>query len=262
MMIRATRIVPLLLFALALLASGCAVPLPSPQLTATAESQIPATPVVVRVRTGDVESSSSGAPSNAALTLQTAANDGKPLSVLAPLEDEELAGATVTLDAVVEATPEAAATDVAPSDTPTPEEPTATPEATVDSSAYPGELLVLLNQAREARGLAALQLDSTLSQSAMGYAQYMATNNFFGHYAPNGSTPSGRIAAAGFTGQYEGEALSAGQVTPAIAVSNFLASAPHAAILLSGKSSLVGVGFYYDASSYYKYYWAVVTANP
>jgi uncharacterized protein YkwD len=262
MMNRATRIVPPLLFALAWLASGCAVPLPAPELTATAESQIPATSLVVRVRTGsDVESSSSGAPSNAALTLETAAKDGTPVSALAPLEDEELAGATVTPDVVEEETLQATATDE-PVATPTPEEIAAAQESTVDSSAYPGEFLALLNQVRVERGLSELQLDPTLSQSAMGYAHYMATNNFFGHYAPNGSTPSGRIADAGFTGQYEGEALSAGQGTPAIALSRLLASPPHAAILLSANSSLVGVGYYYDETSYYKFYWAVVTANP
>jgi len=263
MMNKATRIVPLLLFALAVLASGCAVPLPAPQLTATAESQIPATPVVVRLRSGsDVQASSSGAPSNTALTLQTSANDGKPLSALAPLEDEELAGATVAPDVIEEDTPEAIATEEPPADTPTPEEPTATPEPTVDSSAYPGEMLALLNQVRVERGLSALQFDATLSRSAMAYAQYMATTNFFGHYPPNGSTPSGRIAAAGFTGQYEGEALSAGQPTPAIALSRLLASAPHAAILLHSNSVAVGIGYYYDASSYYKHYWVVVTGNP
>jgi uncharacterized protein YkwD len=261
MMNRATRIVPLLLFALACLASGCGVPLPAAELTATAESQIPATPVVVKLRSGsDVESSSSGAPSNTALTLRASANDGKPFSALAPLEDDELAGATVTPDVAAVETPEA--TVAPPVETPTPEEPTATTEAPVDASAYPSEFLALLNRVREQKGLPDLQLDPTLSQSAMSYAQYMATNNFFGHYPPNGSTPSGRIAAAGFTGQYEGEALSAGQATPAVALSRLLASAPHAAILLSAKSSLAGVGYYYDETSYYKYYWAVVTANP
>ena len=261
-MSKATRVVPLLLFALAVLASGCGVPLPAPQLTATAENQA----VVTKDRSGsEVQSASSGAPSSSALSFKTTSDDGAASSALAPLEDEELAGATVVPDAVEaveEETPEATVAEESATATPTPEEPTATSEPPADPSAYANELMTLLNQYRVEHGLSSLEFDPTLSQSAMAYAQYMATNNFFGHYPPSGSTPSGRIAAAGFTGQYEGEALSAGQGTPAIALSRLLASAPHAAILLNGNSVLVGVGYYYDASSFYKHYWVIVTANP
>jgi uncharacterized protein YkwD len=264
MMKIATRIVPLLLLALAWPAVGCAVPLPAPQLTATAESQIP----VEKERSGSVvQSASSGAPSSSALSLQTTSDERDPPSALAPLEDDELVGATPEVDesvddAAIEETPEPTVAEEAPLDTPTPEEPTATPVPEVDSTLYPAQMVDLLNQVRLERGLDILQFDATLSQAAMGHAQYMATNNFFGHYPPTGTTPSGRIAAAGFTGIYQGEALSAGQASPAIALSRLLGSPAHAAILLSSKPTLVGVGYYYDASSYYRSYWVVVTANP
>jgi uncharacterized protein YkwD len=272
-MIRAKRLTPLPILALVLLALGCAVPLPAPQLTATAESQLPAP---VQDRSGsEVQSASSGAPSNNPLSLQQTANDDKQPSALAALEDDELAGTTVVPDEdPVEATPEPqgfgdeAAAD--PTETPTPEEPTlevdgdATDEAALAMlpSEYPQEMVALLNQFRIAKGIPELQFDATLTASAMGYAQYMATTNFFGHYPPSGSTPSGRIAATGFEGQYQGEALSAGQPTPAVALSRLLGSSDHAAILLNASSTLVGVGYYYEPGSQYGHYWAVVTANP
>ncbi len=96
----------------------------------------------------------------------------------------------------------------------------------------------------------------------MAYAEFMATTGFFGHYPPDGSTPAGRIAAAGFQGQYKGEALSAGQKTPAAAVSRLLRSASHASILLNPTSVAAGVGYFYIPNSYYGHYWVVVTANP
>jgi uncharacterized protein YkwD len=271
---RATRLLLLPCFALALLALGCGVPLPAPDLTATAESGLPA---AEQQRAGsEVQSASSGAPSTSPLSLQQAVNSEDPPSALAPLEDDELAGATATPEeepTEVETTPEAVEDEPTseppteepateePTEVPT-EEPTATPEPSSDPAAYAAEFLTLLNQYRTENGLPALQFDATLTASAMGYAEYMGTNDFFGHYPPDGSTPSGRIAAAGFEGQYQGEALSAGQTSPAIALSRLLASPRHAAILLSSKPTVAGVGYAYVPGSYYGHYWAVVTANP
>jgi uncharacterized protein YkwD len=232
---------------------------------------------VEQSRSGSVvESASSGAPSNSALSLQQTANDSGPLSALAPLEHEELAGATPTIEETLEADVAAEAADEStpedePTETATPEPETeasvadeATPaaEADVDTSGYAAQLMELLNQFRTENGIPALQYDATLTASASAYAEYMATTNFFGHYPPDGSTPAGRIAAAGFEGQYEGEALSAGQPTPAVALSRLLASPPHAKILLNPNAVAVGVGYFYDPSSYYGSYWAIVTANP
>ena len=258
MMKSGTRILPLLMFALAVLASGCAVPLPAPELTATAESMEPP-PQQPRIG-GDVESSSSGAPSSSALSLEQTAGNDDPPSALAPLEADELAGATAIVEEE-EATAE-------PTETPTPGEPTATPEPTgtpeptVDPSTYPDEVLELLNEIRAEKLIGALQPDATLNASAMAYAEYMASSGFFGHYPPDGSTPAGRIAAAGFGGQYKGEAVSAGQTSPGQTVTNFLNSPDHASILLNPTSVAVGVGYYYDPGSQYGHYWVIVTANP
>jgi uncharacterized protein YkwD len=273
MMKSASRLLPLFLVTPVLLALSCGVPLPAPELTATAESQAPAPQE--QSRSGSVvESASSGAPSNSALSLQQTADDSGPLSALAPLEHEELAGATPTVEETLEADVEAAATEEStpedePTETATPEPETeavaadeGTVEAEVDTSGYAMQLFELLNEFRTENGIPALQYNETLSASASAYAAYMATTNFFGHYPPSGSTPAGRIAAAGFEGQYEGEALSAGQPTPAVALSRLLGSPAHAKILLNPNAIAVGVGYAYDASSYYGSYWAIVTANP
>jgi uncharacterized protein YkwD len=253
---------PLLIFALAVPAMGCAVPLPAPQLTATAESQLPAP---AQDRGGsEVQSASSGAPSNNALSLQQTADEDDPPSALAPLEEDELAGTIVVPDEVIEEDTPVPETAEFATETPSPEEPipTSTPETPVDPAEYAGEMLALLNQYRAERDIPELEFDATLTASAMGYAEYMATTNFFGHYPPDGSTPSGRIAAAGFGGQYQGEALSAGQAAPSVALSRLLGSSAHAAILLSPGATLVGVGYYYEPGSRYGHYWTVLTGKP
>jgi uncharacterized protein YkwD len=256
----ATRLLPLLMFALALIGTGCAVPLPAPELTATAEGLQP-TPEPPRVG-ADVQSSSSGAPSNSTILERTSGDSSQTTSALAPLDS-----ATPTFD---EETPEPEDTPTPepPTETPTPEDPTetpepsATPEPTVDPATYPHVFLDLLNQHRVDNLIPALQFNETLAASATAYAEFMASNGFFGHYPPNGSTPAGRIEAAGFGGQYKGEALSAGQVTPEIALSRLLNSPEHSSILLNPTSTLVGIGYYYDPNSQYGHYWVVVTANP
>ena len=257
----------LLPFALVLLASACGVPLPAPELTATAQSQV----LVEPAGGSQVQSSSSGAPSNSALSLQQSVSDGQQPSALAPLENQELAGTPAAIDAAEDGTPAPETTEEA---TPEPDvteeatpEPTAesTPEATevaVDPSTYSSDLLALINQVRANNGIPSLQFDAALTVAAMDYARYMASTGFFGHYPPDGTTPTDRIVAAGFQGQYKGEALSAGQATPGVAASRLLSSSQHASILLNSTAIGAGVGYYYDLNSYYGHYWVVVTANP
>jgi uncharacterized protein YkwD len=258
----ATRLLPLTIV-FALLVLGCGVPLPAADLTATAEGQAPPTPEARRIGS-EVQSASSGAPSNSSLVVRESVEGKNESSELALLKQEGLTGTPADSDEVDEtATPEPTVEETPePTATPTPVEPTPPPEPTVDPSTYRTRILELLNEARLANHIPALQWDETLASSANAYAQYMADSGFFGHYPPNGSTPPGRIAEAGFEGQYKGEALSAGQDSPEYAVSNFLASPEHASILLSPTSTLVGIGYYYDPSSYYGSYWAIVTANP
>ena len=248
------RLLPLTI-ALALLVMGCGVPLPAPELTATAQSQAPPTPEARRIG-GEVQSSSSGAPSNASLASQRSVEGEDESDELALLKEDDLTSTPSDADEDEGTeTPE-------PTATPTPEEPSPTPEPTVDPSTYPTRVLELINEARLDNSIPALQWNDTLSASATAYAEYMATSGFFGHYPPGGTTPSGRIEEAGFEGQYKGEALSAGQDTPEHAVSNFLSSPDHASILLSPTSSLVGIGYHFEPGSIYGGYWVIVTANP
>jgi uncharacterized protein YkwD len=127
---------------------------------------------------------------------------------------------------------------------------------------YPSDTIEALNTVRTQQGRSTLTYNAALSAAAGAYARYMAQGNFFGHFGPDGSTPTSRIRAAGFGGLYKGEALSAGQGSPAAALQALLASAQHAAILLEGSSVAVGVGYCYSPASYYQHYWVVLTGNP
>lgn len=178
------------------------------------------------------------------------------------------AGDEPTAQATTESTPEvtaeasASATET-PSPTNTPE-PTATPRPAIQNvnQGFAQEFLTLLNAQRTGRGLGALSMNGILTTGATQYAGYMGTAGFFGHDAPDGSTPASRAGATGYPGSWNGEALSAGQPTPQMALNALLASPPHAAILLDPASQEVGVGYAFVQGSQYIHYWVVVTGIP
>lgn len=57
--------------------------------------------------------------------------------------------------------------------------------------------LDLANQDRSRRGFAPLRPDTLLTQAAQRHAEDMLRRNYFGHYSPEGRTPSDRFAAVG-----------------------------------------------------------------
>src|SRR5690606_9477433 len=129
-------------------------------------------------------------------------------------------------------TPEPGATETPPSatpadeggDTPTPEasetptdsiEETATPEPTCTPAPAPAALATggagtgmpaaaveALNQIRTNSGRTALSPNSTLAEAATQYARSMAEQSFFSHDGQDGSSPEGRIVAAGYGGRF------------------------------------------------------------
>jgi uncharacterized protein YkwD len=232
----ASRKVLVAVFAPALLLTlGCAVPLPAPALTATAESQ-PKPVAETRSGSGGVQAVSAG-------PLKLSSDDG-PDEVDAEGDiDTATPGATPT--------PRATQTVQA----------AATPEPVSQPENYATDLLNSINQARVSAGVAALVVDASLMADAQAYSRYMGQANFFGHNGLDGSTPSGRAAAAGFRGLYWGETLTAGQGSPGTALSAFMNSSAHSAILLDGRAVYVGVGYFYAPGSTYKHYWAVVTGK-
>jgi uncharacterized protein YkwD len=101
-------------------------------------------------------------------------------------------------------------------------------------------------------------MNSTLASASTDFARYMATANFFSHNGLNGSTPEGRVDAAGYTGNWRGETLAAGQPTAEAAFDVWWnKSPPHRAILVDPQATEVGIGFYQDAAGTYVYYWVL-----
>jgi uncharacterized protein YkwD len=103
----------------------------------------------------------------------------------------------------------------------------------------------LINRQRALNGRRGLGADRRLARAAARHAADMARHNYFAHVSLGGSTPLGRVRAAGWHGGI-GEALAWGcgtQTSPRATVAAWMASPPHRAILL-GRGHAVGIGLH------------------
>lgn len=266
---RLLKLLCLPLAALSLLLMGCGVPIAPEAITATAVAEQEAASRSMSTFGG----STSGEVAQE-LRAGSAGIEGQPLPTIEPLIALPSPTPTATPEAEASedgdedtedetATPEGDEADGTPTVTPTPE-PTATPAPVVAdvNTDFATEFLALLNAQRTGRGLGPLTLNVILTNGSTQFAGYMGTANFFGHNGPDGSTPASRAAASGYSGHWNGEALSAGQATPQAALNALLASPPHAAILLDAKSGEVGVGYAFVEGSRYRHYWVIMTGIP
>jgi len=198
--------------------------------------------------------SAGGAPAGPALA--PAAEEAQPQAAAAEESAAEAASPPPT------AAPQAPVTAQTLAPPPAAERPPATPVAAAQPANLAEDLLAALNSLRASRGLPALTASGALNADAAGYARYMGTADFFGHYGPDGSSPQSRMRAAGYGGSYRGEALSAGQPSVQEALNALLASPRHAPILLDASAREAGTGYYYQPGSTYTHYWAIVTGIP
>jgi uncharacterized protein YkwD len=102
----------------------------------------------------------------------------------------------------------------------------------------------LVNHARARSGLRGFRPSATLARAARRHARDMVRRRYFAHQRGGGPSLEGRARAAGWRGAALGEAIAYGcgrTSTPVSIVRMWLASPPHAAILLSRDLGKVGV---------------------
>jgi uncharacterized protein YkwD len=112
---------------------------------------------------------------------------------------------------------------------------TAAPAPLID-----GRLLSLLNQAREAAGLAPLAPDPELRSLALAHTEDMANNGFFGHVSPTTGTPEDRARRAGLMVTILGENVAQAS-TPELAHQGLMDSPGHRANMLRSDFTHIGI---------------------
>jgi uncharacterized protein YkwD len=125
-------------------------------------------------------------------------------------------------------------------------------------------LLVLVNRARATSrtcggttypAVAALHRSAALDRAAGAYATRMATEDFFSHESPDGSTMVSRLKAVGIGDTTERENIAAGQTTAAAVMTAWLGSPGHCANLMAGDVTRIGLGHATGSGSTYGQYW-------
>lgn len=101
-------------------------------------------------------------------------------------------------------------------------------------------LLDHTNKAREEHGLAPLQLNESLVSAANGKAHHMIANNYWAHFAPDGTSPWNFIKDAGYGYIFAGENLAKGFTDSKSIVDAWLNSPSHRDNLLSDKYKDIG----------------------
>ena len=119
-----------------------------------------------------------------------------------------------------------------------------------DVDKFPTEVLRLVNAERAKVGALPLKLAKDLSASAYVRARELPYK--FSHTRPNGSKC---FTAMPQIGHMLGENLAGGQKTPKDVVQAWMDSKTHRDNMLNKTFTELGVAYYYQSNSKYKYYW-------
>ena len=126
----------------------------------------------------------------------------------------------------------------------------------VASPSYLSEIENQINQARTKAGLAALTIDPQLTSSAQGHSIDMACSNLLSHTGSDGSTPAGRVSAAGYPGSFRDEIIYAGG-NAQDAFNWWMNDPVHHDAILDASATEMGAGYAYVSASTYLSYFTV-----
>lgn len=105
------------------------------------------------------------------------------------------------------------------------------------------KVIELTNNERKKNGLAALQIDTNLSNVARKKSIDMQQNNYFSHTSPTYGSPFDMMRDFGVTYKTAGENIAKGQQTAEQVVNAWMNSEGHRKNILNGQFTHIGVGF-------------------
>ena len=128
------------------------------------------------------------------------------------------------------------------------------------------ETMTLINQKRVENGLPELTYNAALAQAALQHSVEMACHDYLSHTGLDGSSPSDRAAAQGYTASRLGEIIYAQPPqyggNPQAAVTWWMENADDRNIMLDPGVTEIGVGYAYFEDSMLDGYFTVVLASP
>lgn len=110
------------------------------------------------------------------------------------------------------------------------------------STVLPAVVVDLTNEEREALHETPLTRNATLDEAARMKAEHMAKNEYFAHYAPDGTSPWYWFDEAGYTYAHAGENLAIHFTDSSEVVEAWMNSPKHRQNIVDGKFTQIGVG--------------------
>jgi len=110
------------------------------------------------------------------------------------------------------------------------------------STVLPAVVVDLTNDERAELAAAPLQRNSLLDQAARAKAQHMADNQYFAHFAPDGTTPWSFFADSGYVYAHAGENLAIHFTDSTEVVEAWMQSPAHRKNIVDQKYTEIGVG--------------------
>jgi uncharacterized protein YkwD len=129
------------------------------------------------------------------------------------------------------------------------------------SSSYQTEIANLINTARAGAGLAPLAVNAQLTAAAQGHSIDMACHGLISHSGSDGSSPSQRIAAAGYFASRSSEIIY-GSGYPQTAFDWWMSDQIHRDEILNPTVFEMGVGYAYVKGTSAGGYYTVDFASP
>ncbi len=126
---------------------------------------------------------------------------------------------------------------------------------------YTGQIQTMINNARTQENLPALTINAQLASAAQAHSTDMACNNLLSHSGSDGSSVYTRITSTGYIPSYSEEIIYVGGGSQA-AFDWWMNDKPHREAILNPKSTEMGIGHAYFASSTYGDYFTVDFASP
>ncbi len=120
---------------------------------------------------------------------------------------------------------------------------------------FESEVIDLVNAEREAAGLPPLSHDTGLANAARSHSEDMGRQDYFSHTSLDGRTAGDRIEDAGYSWNFYGENIAAGQPTPEDVIDTWMSSSGHRSNILNANFCDIGVGYAFVADSAYRHYW-------
>jgi uncharacterized protein YkwD len=129
------------------------------------------------------------------------------------------------------------------------------------SSSYQTELANLINNARAEAGLSPLNVNAALTAAAQGHSIDMACHGLISHSGSDGSTPSQRVAAAGYAASRSSEIIY-GSGYPQTAFDWWMNDQVHRDEILNPYVTEMGIGYAWVQGTSAQGYYTVNFASP